>query len=197
MAIWPGVRASGHTSARCREKNCARTACKAPPPGEVVSGHPRAPDRFGLIASPPRAAAALALDDDLDGAMHQPVHSGRGHQRVGEHQRPLVEVAVAGDHRRAALVVAPLSACARMPSITSSAPGIFRSASIARTRSLRLFAGAIIVPPPRSRVANASPPAPRAASAESVPAVATCPDAGRADRRADRARPVGNSDTMK
>ena len=36
--------------------------------------------------------------------MHQPVHGGRGHQRIGEHQRPLVEVAVAGDHRRVALV---------------------------------------------------------------------------------------------
>ena len=36
--------------------------------------------------------------------MHQPVHGGRGHQWVGEYQRPLVEVAVAGDHRGVALI---------------------------------------------------------------------------------------------
>ena len=73
-------------------------------------------------------------------------------------------------------VVAPLDACTRMCHLpTSRAPSIFRSASIV-----------IIVPPPRSRVANASPPAQRDATAESVPAAATCIDAVRADRRADR-----------
>ena len=42
MPIWPGARASGNTSARCWEKDRARTACRAPPPGEVASGFPAA-----------------------------------------------------------------------------------------------------------------------------------------------------------
>ena len=58
-----GVRASGNTSARCWEKGRATTACRAPPPGEVVSGHPGAPRRvtlpewkFPSVAALPRAA---------------------------------------------------------------------------------------------------------------------------------------------
>ena len=63
-------------------------------------------------------------------------------------------------------VVAPVSACARMPSTASWEPGIFRSARIARTRSLRLLAVVIIALPPRSREATGGIlPDPRGAQA--------------------------------
>ena len=51
-------------------------------------------------------------------------------------------------------VIVALSACARMPSTAASAPSIFRSASISRSRSRRLPAGAVIVPSPHKRSAS-------------------------------------------
>ena len=57
----------------------------------------------------------------------------------------------------ASLAVAPpLSACARISSTASRAPGILRSASIARTRSRRLIAAAVTVRPPCTRAAAAA-----------------------------------------
>ena len=76
--------------------------------GVAEDGRPFDPrERQGrpcLRASGSIYAIALALDDEVDGAMLQPVHGGRGHQRVGKHQRSLVEVAVGGDHRGVALI---------------------------------------------------------------------------------------------
>ena len=47
--------------------------------------------------------------------------------------------------------IAPPSTSARMPSTASSAPGILRSASMARSRSRRDGAGSFIAAPPRRR----------------------------------------------
>ena len=85
-------------------------------------------------------------------------------------------------------VAVPLSACARMPSTASSAPGIFRSASIARTRSRRPPAIGFIARPRRRSGVPASPP--RRRSAAAAPAPVRSPGAGRAGPPTARARPA-------
>ncbi len=95
-------------------------------------------------------------------------------------------------------VAAPPSARARMPSTATSAPGIFRSASIARTRSRRLSAAAITRPPRRRPAATASARRRRPADAPSRRAcrrrgggTAVPPgDAGRCARRARSGPPA-------
>ena len=62
MPIWPRVRAFGAHFGPAPGEYCARTACKAPPPGKVVPEHPRATARSGLIAGPPTAAAVPVSD---------------------------------------------------------------------------------------------------------------------------------------
>ena len=87
--------------------------------------------------------------------------AGRREERIAACRRRLLRSAIWAlrtSSIASLAVTAPLSTCASTPSTASRAPGIFKSASIARSRSRRSLAVAVIPPPPRRPATSGAPP---------------------------------------
>ena len=106
-----------------------------------------------LLALDARLEGKVKLRQRLDGRQARGAHGGL--QATVVAQRDL-----GAQHQldRFAAVTAPLSTLASTPSTASSAPGIFRSASIARSRSRRSRAVAVIPPRPHRPATTGAPP---------------------------------------
>ena len=87
----------------------------------------------------------LALDARLEAEVGSVLTAGRREERIAVCRRRLLRRTIWAESSSSIAspaVTAPLSACARMPSTASSAPGIFKSASIALRRARRSPASA-------------------------------------------------------
>ena len=122
--------------------------------------HPRRAEQDDVLAAVDesqlvQALDLLALDARLKAKSHcaNVLTAGRREERIAACSRRLLRSAIASP-----AVTPPLSTCASTPSTASRAPGIFKSASIARSRSRRSLAVAVIPPPPRRPATTGAPP---------------------------------------